>query len=236
MGSKNSADKNLHAGHRNRVRQNVLKNGFSQLEEHQLLELLLFYSIPRNDTNALAHKLLDEFGSLGEVFSADINMLRKVEGVGENTALMLSAIGEGHLRANKKVVKKRVFKTTDSVKELAVAALENEKIEKAVLFCFSKDYRLKRQVVICEGDEFSTSLETRKIVSNIMDSGSSFAVIAHNHPIGSNLPSGSDIDSTRAISVLLRNMGYLLADHVIVDSDGVAYSMHSDPRFSQLFF
>lgn len=236
MRSKNSDNKNLHAGHRSRVKQNVLNNGFSQLEEYQLLELLLFYSIPRNDTNDLAHKLIDEFGSLGEVLSADINLLKKLDGVGESTALMLAAMGEAHRRANKKVVRKRVFKTTESVKELAVAALENEKTEKALLFCFGKDYRLKRQVVVCEGDEFSTSIETRKIVSNIMDSDSSFAVIAHNHPVGDNSPSGSDIDSTRAISVLLRNMGYVLADHIIVSSEGEAYSMHSDSRFAALFY
>ncbi len=236
MGSKNSDSKNLHAGHRNRVKLNISKNGFSQLEEHQLLELLLFYSIPRNDTNPIAHRLLDEFGSLEDVFCADVNLLKKVDGVGENTAVMLAAMGEAHRRANKKVVRKRVFKTTDSVKELAVAVLANEKTEKAVLFCFGNDYRLRRQAFICEGDEFSASFETRKIVSNIMDSGSSFGVIAHNHPVGNNLPSGSDIDSTRAVSVLLRNMGYILADHIIVSAEGEAYSMYSDPRFSQLFY
>ena len=66
------AEKNIHSGHRKRVKENVIKNGFSQLEEHRLLELLLFYSIPREDTNELAHRLIEEFGSLDEVFKSNI--------------------------------------------------------------------------------------------------------------------------------------------------------------------
>ena len=90
-GKRNSDEKNLHAGHRERVRENVINNGFSQLEDHRLLELLLFYSIPRGDTNEIAHTLLKEFGSLGGVISAPKEELIKICGVGENTAVFLAS-------------------------------------------------------------------------------------------------------------------------------------------------
>jgi DNA repair protein RadC len=93
MSSQNTK-KSVHAGHRERVRENVLKNGFEQLEDHRLLELLLFYSIPREDTNELAHNLLNKFGSLAGVTKASPKELKKVSGVGDNTAVMLSSMGE----------------------------------------------------------------------------------------------------------------------------------------------
>ena len=76
--SDHTTKKNVHEKHRKRVRENVLKNGFKQLGDHQLLELLLFYSIPRGDTNELAHKLLNEFGGLSGVIKASPEALTKV--------------------------------------------------------------------------------------------------------------------------------------------------------------
>ena len=93
------AEKNIHSGHRKRVKANVIKNGFSQLEEHKLLELMLFYSIPREDTNELAHELINHFGSFEDVFKANVDQLKRVDGVGENTAVMIAAIGEINVHA-----------------------------------------------------------------------------------------------------------------------------------------
>ena len=122
--------KNLHSGHRKRVKENVIKNGFSQLEEHKLLELMLFYSIPREDTNELAHKLLNEFGTLDELFKASIDRLKRVDGVGDNTAVMIATIGELFLRAIKtQPAKKKNYKKTDDLKELCKSALLGEKVE-----------------------------------------------------------------------------------------------------------
>ena len=84
------AEKNIHSGHRKRVKANVIKNGFSQLEEHKLLELMLFYSIPREDTNELAHKLINHFGSFEDIFKANVEQLKRVDGVGDNKILNLN--------------------------------------------------------------------------------------------------------------------------------------------------
>jgi len=231
------AEKNVHSGHRKRVKENVIKNGFSQLEEHKLLELMLFYSIPRGDTNELAHKLINHFGSLEDVFKANIEQLKKVDGVGDNTAIMLEAIGETFYRVSKvKPSKKRVYKTTDDLKELAISLLKDEQIEKVVLMCFDSAKKLKRYTFISEGDQVSSEIDMELIIKNLVDSDSSVAVIAHNHPTSSAEPSAYDVDSTRMTCVTLRKIGYALADHIIVGEEGDSYSMHQDPRFSALFY
>ncbi len=229
--------KNVHSDHRKRVRANVVKNGFSQLEEHKLLELILFYSIPRKDTNELAHRLINHFGSFEEIFKADIEQLRKVEGVGENTAVMIAGMGEAFYRMSKaEPPKKRVYKNTEDLKDLAVSLLRGESVEKVVLMCFDSGKKLKRYSVISDGDKVSSEIDMKEIIKNLVDSDSSIAVLAHNHPISSAEPSAYDIDSTRMVCVTLRKIGYALADHIIVGENGEAYSMHSDPQFSALFY
>ncbi len=231
------AEKNIHSGHRKRVKANVIKNGFSQLEEHKLLELMLFYSIPREDTNELAHKLINHFGSFEEVFKADVDQLKRVDGVGDNTAIMIAAMGETFSRISKaKPPKKRVYKTAEDLKELAVSLLQGEKNEKVYLICFDAKKTLKRYTVISEGDEVSSEINMKEVIKNLVDSDSSIAVLAHNHPTSSAEPSAFDIDSTRMVCVTLRKIGYALADHIIVGENGAAYSMHLDPRFSSLFY
>lgn len=231
------AEKNIHSGHRKRVKANVIKNGFSQLEEHKLLELVLFYSIPREDTNELAHRLINHFGSFEDVFKADIEQFKRVEGVGENTAVMLAAMGETFYRMSKaEPIKKRVYKNTEDLKKLAISLLQGERNEKVYLICFDSKKKLKRYTVISEGDEVSSEVNMKAIIKNLVDTDSSIAVLAHNHPTSSAEPSAHDIDATRTLCVTLRKIGYALADHIIVGGEGEAYSMHLDPRFSGLFY
>lgn len=231
------AEKNVHSGHRKRVKANVIKNGFSQLEEHKLLELMLFYSVPREDTNELAHRLINHFGSFEEVFKANIDQLKKVDGVGENTAVMIAAMGETFYRMSKaKPSKKRFYKKTEDLKELAVSLLQGENVEKVILMCFDGSKKLKRYSVISEGDNVSSEIDMKEIIKILVDSDSSIAVLAHNHPTSSAEPSAYDVDSTRMVCVTLRKIGYALADHIIIGEKGEAYSMHTDSRFTALFY
>ncbi len=228
---------NIHSGHRKRVKANVVNNGYSQLEDHRLLELILFYSIPQADTNELAHRILDEFGSLDGVMKADIKRLSKVSGVGENTAILLSAIGEMSYRARKvKFKKKSVYKTANDYKELAVTELSAERNENVVVFCFDNSGRLLKTERISHGDEFSASFDIKKIVAALMDSNAANAVISHNHPLSECYPSAGDIDATRNIAVMLRRLGFCLADHIIVDGNDNTFSMYEDKVLTNMFF
>ena len=228
--------KSVHADHRKRVRKNVLENGFSQLEEHRLLELLLFYSIPQGDTNELAHNLINEFGSLESIFNQDCDALQRVKGVGEYTAVMLVAMGEAFRRyAKAKPLKKRRYKTTDDYIALAINQLGAEEKEIVVAFCFDEVKSLKKTVTISQGDKLSSEIDVRKVVRTAMESNATYIVLSHNHPENDCQPSASDIDSTRSLCVTLRKLGVLVADHIIVGEDGKAFSMQSDKMLSQMF-
>jgi DNA repair protein RadC len=234
MSSQNNK-KSVHAGHRERVRENVLKNGFEQLEDHRLLELLLFYSIPREDTNGLAHNLLNRFGSLAGVVKASPKELKKVSGVGDNTAVMLSSLGELCVRVLKEGnIKKTPYLNSSEIIELIKSHYINEPLERFLLLCFDSMMHLKFVEFISEGDTTKVEFDVKNLLGYVIDCDASLIVLAHNHPNGNPTPSGADIDTTFNISVTLRKIGVELIDHVIIGENS-HYSMRNQSQYANLF-
>ncbi len=219
---------NLHAGHRQRVKDNVRKYGTEQLADHQLLELMLFYSIPRADTNALAHALLKRFKSLRGVLNATYEELCSVDGVGESTAIMLLGMFEMACRANKPDFDKRpVYKKREDYEALAVGYLSGELKETAVTFYFDRNGRLKGETVFARGSENSVAIDHEKVLRQAVFYNAAKVLIAHNHPVDVASPSVCDIETTRVLSVWLRKAGILVVDHIIVGGKGDIYSMYN---------
>ena len=90
--AQNTAKENSHSGHRVRLKQRFLSEGLDAFNEHQILELLLFYTIPLKDTNEIAHDLIKTFGSLSRVFDAHPKELQKVHGISEHSSTLISMI------------------------------------------------------------------------------------------------------------------------------------------------
>lgn len=226
-----------YSGHRSRVKKAVKDNGFGHLSHHRLLELLLFYSIPRADTDELARELIKEFGSLQAVFSADIPRLCRVKGVGESTAVLIATVGEIVKRSKAPKVDGRVsLKSVDDLKALSKNQLFGLSNEKVILVCLDAAKRIKRIVNISDGHVNEAFIDVRKAVQAVMDCEATSAFIAHNHPESSCHPSAEDIDSTRSLCVMFRKLGIHLIDHIIVGFDNETYSMRSDPMFTQMFY
>lgn len=224
---------NTHSGHRLRVKESVKENGFGHLSDERLLELILFYSIPRKETYDIAKVLVREFGSLQNVFFASYESLCKVHGLGENTALMIVSMGETFRRMSVPKVDGRVsLKTVDDMKCLVKGELLGLNNENVILICLDGAKRVKKVVRISEGDKRESFLDVKKCVQAVIDCEATTAFIAHNHPENSCQPSAEDIDSTRALCVMFRKLGVHLIDHIIVDYYGDAYSMRSDPILS----
>ncbi|MBO5858118.1 MAG: RadC family protein [Clostridia bacterium] len=233
--SNQTTKKNIHAGHRERVRENVLKNGFEQLEDHRLLELLLFYSIPREDTNEIAHRLLNEFGSFTEIIKATPKKLTQVQGVGKNSAIQIAAIGELFKRVIEEgAVKRTPYKTIEELVALVKSQYLNEKNEKMLFICFDSAMRLKKIESFTEGDSVRTNTELKTALSKILENDPSFVIMAHNHPEGPALPSNTDVTSTSTVSTTLRRLGINLADHIIINRTAY-FSMREDTRYKNLF-
>lgn len=210
----------VHDGHRDRLRKSYLEHGLMSMNDINALELLLFYAIPRRDTNEIAHRLLDRFGSLDGVFSAPAEELQEVDGIGENAAALLTLIPE---IMKKSCVSKareiRQIRSSDDAGAYLLPYFLNEPDEVVYLLCLDT----KRCVICCTemGRGVVNSVDTgiRRIVEKALKTRSSSVIIAHNHPDGIALPSREDEVFTRALFNALETVGIRLEDHIIVAED-----------------
>lgn len=224
----------MHEGHRARVKKRFLEEGLDSFSDIQALELLLFYVIPRSDTNPIAHALLDHFGSLSQVLEADVEELQKVRGVGENAAVFLSLIPQmGRFYLVDRTKQASVLPTLDSCAQYLLPRFFGRKTETVFLLCLDAKCKLLCCKEVGQGGTNSTGISIRKIVETAIGINASTVVLAHNHPSGLAVPSPEDIQTTRQIAQALRAVEITLADHIIVaDDDYVSIAM-SDERFNE---
>ncbi len=214
----------MHEGHRERLKDKFIKNGLDSFEPHELIELLLFFSVPRKDTNELGHKLINSFGSLASVFDAPIESLQEVNGIGKSSAILIKLIPE----ICRKYMEDK-FNYHDKIIDIENAGviLMNKFIgrinETVVLMLLDSKRKLLFCGTINEGSVNSCDIYIRKLVEYAIKYNSSMAIIAHNHPSGVALPSRNDIATTFAVKDALKLVGVRLIDHIIVaDSDYVS--------------
>ena len=217
---------NLHAGHRQRLRKKFLQQGADSLEPHELLELLLFYAVPRANTNPTAHQLLRQFGSLKNVLSAPVEDLVRVEGLGESSALLITLVARLYCRAMVDSMEedRDILDTTERLGRYFVALLAAEPREVMYQLSLDAKGRLLKRFKVNEGCTAGVDFDVRKIVINAISSNASMAVLAHNHPSGIALPSDEDCTGTEAVREALDVVGVKLVDHIIVaDNDFVSF-------------
>lgn len=207
----------VHDGHRERLKERYLAHGLDNFNDINLLELLLFYAIPRRDTNELAHALMDSFGSLEKIFEASVRELEAVPGIGRNSAILISLVPQITRRymISKGENIHAITNSTEAGKYL-VPRLMFEKEERALLLCLDA----KKHVIACVdlggGVVNAIEINVRKVVEIAVRNRASSVILAHNHPDGIALPSREDEDATTKIISALRLVGIALDDHIIV--------------------
>lgn len=215
----------VHDGHRERMKSSFKKNGLDSINDVNALELLLFYAIPRRDTNVIAHALLDHFGSLSRVFSASIQELCAVEGVGENTAVLISMIPQLVRKSMVSDAEKiTVIKNSKDAGKYLVPRFAFEQDEVALLVCLDSQKRVIGCFELGRGVVNKVSVDVRKVVELALRYKASSVILSHNHPDSFALPSLADTAMTEQIYRSLRLVGITLADHIIVSGkDYVSY-------------
>ncbi len=208
-----------HAFHRTRMRTRFLQAGAETLADHELLELLLYYAVPRRDTNATAHELLEHFGTFDKLFAASVSELTQVSGIGENVAVLLKTVFECYRRLTALPETETVFHTFEQIGDYLVKLYAGIQSERLMLLLFDKKGRLDRRVVISDGTHDAAPVKTKKIVASAVSSSAAYAVLAHNHPSGTLAASYEDKRATVEVGELLSSLDIRLIDHYIL-ADG----------------
>lgn len=214
----------IHKGHRQRMRARFEQMGLDGFQDHEILEMLLYYCIPRKNTNEIAHRLLDEFKSLSRVFNASVKELERVEGIGHNTALYLNMLRQTErFFQPKESDAEEVLTSMDKCHKYLVKQMAARRNETVMLLCLDAKCMELGCHIVSEGSMNAANVSIRKIVDIALSTNASSVVLAHNHPSGVALPSAEDVQTTKQISLALRMVDVVLADHVVVaDNDYVS--------------
>lgn len=210
----------IHGGHRERLRKRLESEGLESFAPHEVLELILFYSIPRTDTNPIAHRLLERFGSLSAVLEAPVSELVKVEGVGANSAALLSMIPQ--LTKRYMTDKNNRGTVLDSVQKLGEFIMPyyiGSNVEKFYLICLDKKCKLLNCALMAEGSFDNVTVDMRLVCKTALDCSATSVVLSHNHAQGFALPSANDILVTEQVVAALKLISVDVVDHIIVAGD-----------------
>ncbi|MBQ1211880.1 MAG: RadC family protein [Clostridia bacterium] len=210
---------NPHKDHRSRVKARFMAEGLGGFEEHNALELLLFYAIPQKDTNELAHALLARFGNLAGVLDADPAVLMEVDGIGEHAATLLKLIPQlaGRYYAECEVEEGSAM-TADALGRMFVAKFLGETNEVVYLTMLDNSMRIIDTIKVFNGSVNSAHISPRMLAEPCILRKAAIAVIAHNHPNGVAVPSSEDMTTTTNIDLALKSLGIPLLEHYIIAS------------------
>ncbi|MBQ4465192.1 MAG: hypothetical protein II916_04440 [Oscillospiraceae bacterium] len=192
------------------------ENGAEGFQDHELLEMLLYFVIRRGNTNETAHRLLKEFSSLRGVMNASPGALCAVEGVGEKTAEYLNFVNSFYTRCEVADVQKQSLKMFDDRVRYFVARLSSCKEENLCIACLDTSLRVIRCSELIKGTFNHVMIEPFTVVSYILRSPCHAVIMAHNHPEGKAMPSFEDVETTYYLASMLKFFSVELIDHVIV--------------------
>ncbi len=229
-------EKGLHDGHRDRVKNKFLATGFNKsTPEHEILELVLFYSVPRKDTNELAHTLIRTFGSLAGVFKASPDELMKVRGITKNTAVLIKLFTAVSREFNDSMRSKAsAFSSLEEIGTYLLSRYAGIDDEVMTVLSLNGNGKAISFDEVIRGDISRVGLSTRRIIEILLKTRATAVVLAHNHPSGVAVPSTSDAIATKTVKEALSHIGVQLLDHIVVaDADYV--SMAQSREFAEIF-
>lgn len=225
----------IHDGHRQRLKQRFLKSGLDDFTQVQVLELLLCYAIPRQDTNELAHRLLEHFGTVSRVLEAPVSELTKISGIGENSAILLrlTQAMSRYYQINR-TENIQILSSLEACADYMVPYFHGRTVETVFVLCLDAKCKVLGCKEVGEGTLNAARLNIRKIVEICLSLGASAAVVAHNHPSGIAVPSRADIAATRQLGSALAAIEVVLMDHIVVADDDYVSMAASGVDFREM--
>jgi DNA repair protein RadC len=220
---KPSEDKPHYSGHRQRLRERFRDAGSSAVTDYEILEMLLFRSIPRADTKERAKALLKRFGSLAEVLGAPEHLIREVPGIGDAAALDLKVVAAAAQRMARGAIQGReVLASWTQVLDYCRASMAFEQREQFRILFLDKKNALIADEVQQTGTVDHTPVYPREVVRRALELSSTAIILVHNHPSGDPTPSRADIEMTRTIIDTAKPLGIAIHDHIIIGKSGHA--------------
>ena len=218
-------DKNLHKGHRSRIRDRVKKEGLDNFQDYQVLEYVLSFVIPYKDTNPLAHRLINRFGSLAGVLEADEEQLKEVDGMGEVSSHFLTSIIKIYNFYEKgKITQDYILKGPQQTFDYCKKLFAGKIVEELYMISLTGNNKVVKTQRVSSGTRMEAKVTIREITDNITRNKVNSIILVHNHPNGECKPSPEDDKFTKGVVTSLALNDCHLIDHMIIGDGGEFYS------------
>lgn len=218
----------IHEGHRQRMKDRFRAEGLDHFDERHVLEMLLFYCIPRRDTAPLAQRLLEHFGSVAQVLDSTTEELEKVDGVTSNVSTLLTLTNAmGRYYMMNRTMNNVILRTTNDCGDYLMRRFHGRRNETVFVLCLDAKCKVLCCREVGEGSVNSANVPIRRIVEIAMGVNATSVVLAHNHPSGIALPSPEDVHTTIRLARALKTVEIMLVDHVVVSDDDYVSMLQS---------
>lgn len=208
------------ADHRARLRARFTDGGAAAMPDYELLELLLFRSIPRQDVKPLARRLLDTFGDINRVVTAPVARLVQVPGVGEAVAQdlkIMEAVAQRMMRA--RVMQRPVLSSWDALLDYCHTAMAHRDTEQFRILFLDRKNVLIADEEQARGTVDHVPVYPREVVKRALELNASALILVHNHPSGDPTPSQADIAMTEQVQLAAQALGIVLHDHLVIGKE-----------------
>ena len=210
----------VHDGHRERMKERFRKTGLDGFEDHEAVEVLLYFALPRGDVNPIAHELITHFGSFDAVLDAPAEELSKVSGIGQNAATLINLVGELNRRYGiSRTRKEVVLNSSGKAGEYLAPYFRGLRDEAVYLVCLDSKLKVTNCKEMFRGVVNSANVYVRKLVEFALSNNAVNVILAHNHISGTAQPSSEDIETTNRVKTAMKSVEINLADHIIVTGD-----------------
>lgn len=207
----------MHEGHRQRMRDKFLKGGVSAFLPHEFLEMLLFYAIPRCNTNEIAHELIDRFGSFRGVLDASLEELKSVKGIGENAAIFLKILSSANsFYFQEEQDKVERFDSLSAARDFGISRFVGATNEDIYALLLDNQLRKIDCIHLNKGTVNHVAFDLAELYLNCLTRGVSAVILYHNHPRGLAVPSQEDLEVTYQLQGKLSDINVCLLEHFVV--------------------
>lgn len=228
---------NVHAGHRSRLRKRFIESGLGSFEDHNALELFLFYAIPNRDVNGLAHDLINEFGSLSAVFDASYEDLCKVKGISEYSASLIKLLPAMARRYEQRKISadEIIYDSPEKIAEYMAGLYFGVNREEMYMLCLDSACRLLKCIKLGSGEIDEVTISYRNIAKQALDTNAANVILVHNHVSGIVAPSNQDVVFTATLVKNMNGVGIRISDHIIMGNGKEHFSMRCSQKWSKYF-
>lgn len=207
-------------GHRERLKNRFLKSSLESLPDYEIIEMLLFLSIPRKDVKYLAKELAGHFGGIGKLINAEEHELLEFNGIGQNTIATIRLLKEINLRANKEIILSNpIISCKNELIRYFRSSIGHGSTEKIHVLYLNNKNRIIKDDILEHGTINHVAIYPREIIKKAIYYNATAIILVHNHPSGNAQPSSCDIQQTNILKEALDTIEVKFHDHVIISSN-----------------